>query len=123
MSFKDMIIIYKSRGKTYVSSNKPLTCENKVIKELNISVECCLDSDCNNMKCINFVCALTNVTKAIYKHLYPLFYQPTHIPPCVGNEIDYNTLIGKNVGEFCYDIEEKLYYIQILRRDVFGSME
>jgi len=106
-SFKDVIIVYKSEGKTYVSSNKPLTCENKFIKELNISVGCCSDSDCNNMKCINFVCTLINVTKAVYKHIYPMFYQPTNIPPCVGSEIDYNTLVGENVGEFCYDIEEK----------------
>jgi len=106
-SFKDVVIIYKSEEKTYVSSNKFLTCENKFIKELNMSVECCSDSDCNNMKCINFVCTLINVTKAVYKHIYPLFYQPTHIPPCVGSEIDYNTLIGENVGEFCYNIEEK----------------
>jgi len=106
-SFKDMVVIYKSGEKTYVSSNKPLTCENKFIKELNISVECCSDSDCNNMKCINFACTLINVTKAVYKHIYPLFYQPTHIPSCVGSEVDYDTLVGENVGEFCYNIEEK----------------
>jgi len=107
-SFKDIAVIYKSGEKTYISSSNPLTCENKIIKELNISVECCSDSDCNNMKCINFVCTLPNVTKTVYKYLYPLFYQPTHIPACVGSEVDYDTLIGENVGEFCYDIEEKI---------------
>jgi len=107
-SFKDVVLIYKSREKIYVSSNKLLACENKFIKELNISVECCSDSDCNNMKCINFVCTLINVTKVVYKYLYSLFYQPTHIPACVGSEVDYNTLVGENVGEFCYNIEEKI---------------
>jgi len=108
-SFKDVVVIYRYGGKTYISSNGPLTCENRVIKELNISVECCSDSDCNGgMKCINFVCTFANVTEAVYKYLYPLFYKPSNIPACVGSEVDYNTLVGENVGEFCYDIEEEV---------------
>ncbi len=104
---QNVIVVYKYNGKKYISSREPLVCKDKRILNLNISVECCSDKDCNGLHCINFVCQSALGGKVVYKFIYPLFYKPTNIPACKGAIVDSKTIVGENVGDMCYSIEDK----------------
>lgn len=104
-SLKNFIIISEIDNKKYIYSDLKLECKDKEV--YGISVECCTDTDCsNNGRCVNYVCEYKTDGQYKYVYVYPIFYYNPQIPKCRGLEINYNELIGEDVGEVCYTIEK-----------------